>query len=99
MAKGMLARISVLEKAVGHLAASLGKVTAALSGAKDAPKKPRKPRQPREALGSGGTGGFGKDGLLYGAPGPVDPHYADAGKEKRGRRKKAEAAGGAGGEG
>jgi len=88
MAKGIESRVSVLERAVERLGASLGKVTATLYGAKDAaPKKARKPRQPRKALGSGGSGGFGKDGLVAGAPGPDDPHYADAGKKRRGGKK------------
>ena len=93
MPKGIESRISALEKAVGRLGASLGKVTATLYGGKDAaPKKarkPRKPRQPRQALGTASAGSTTRADAEFnaGAPGPDDPRYADAGKKRRGRKK------------
>lgn len=83
MAKGIEARISVLEKAVERLGASLGKVTGTLYGQRE--KAPRKPRKPRQALGGPvidpKTGAISAD----------DPRYADAGKKRRGRKVRGEA--------
>ena len=96
MAKGIVARISVLEKTVERLGASLGKVIATLSGGKEAtPKKARKPRQPRQALGTASAGKTARADSDFnaGAPGPDDPRYLDAlVNQKRRGRKKAEAA-------
>ena len=90
MAKGIEARISVLERTVGRLGISLGKVTDTLYGGKDAaPKKARKPRQPRRALGTVASGRTTRADADFNAdaPGPDDPRYADAGKKRRGRKK------------
>ena len=96
MAHGIEARISVLEKAVERLGASLGKVTAALSGEKEkAPRKARKPRQPRPALG---TVNFVNIDPKTGAIPADDPRYLDSGKKRRGRKKAGEAAGSMAGE-
>jgi len=96
MAKGIESRVSVLERAVERLGASLGKVTATLYGAKDAaPKKARKPRQPRQALGTAASGRTTQADSDFnaGAPGPNDPRYLDAAaNQKRRGRKKADPA-------
>src|SRR3990167_5115301 len=96
MANGIESRISALEKAVGRLGASLGKVTATLYGAKDAAtKKARKPRQPRRALGTASAWRTTQAEMDFnpGAPGPDDPRYLDAAaNQKRRGRKKAEPA-------
>ena len=96
MAKGIVARISVLEKTVERLGASLGKVIATLSGGKEAtPKKACKPRQPRQALGTASAGKTARADSDFnaGAPGPDDPRYLDAPvNQKRRGRKKAEPA-------
>ena len=103
MAKGIEARISVLERTVGRLGISLGKVTDTLYGGKDAaPKKARKPRQPRQALGTVSAAKETQANVDFGmGTTPAGARVAvDDGKKRRGR-KKAEApqAVDAGGEG